>query len=150
MVKIIYSPEKDFPKGGIHPLRYCRPVNRPKRANAKATSNEELELVGILLVVGVNDLSGEDADFILKHPSTTARLYSGAIEVLEPAVKENLSGTLADYSLADAKKIISNTYDLEALSHIPTEDRRPEIIKWVRDRKNDLQKADLAAISGDS
>lgn len=148
-MKLIYRPELDEPKGGVHPLRYSRPTARPKRGNAKDGA-ENLELSGVWLLVGVNDVPQEDADFILKHPATPDRLRSKALQVVEPAVKENSTGTLADFSLTDAREIIFNTYDTEALAQMPKEDRRAEIAKWTRERAIALQKAETAAMSGDA
>lgn len=148
-MKLIYKPELDEPRGGVHPLRYSRPTARPKRGNAKDGA-ENLELSGVWILVGVNDIPQEDADYILKHPATPDRLRSKAFQVIEPAVKENPTGTLADFSLSDAREIIFNTYDTEVLGQLPKEDRRPEIAKWTRERAIALEKAEVAAMSGDA
>lgn len=150
MTKLIYNPELDNPKGGVHPLCFSRPIARVNPNGSGKNKASELELASIWLLPGVNELLPGEMEFILAHPKTSDRVRYGAFKILEPAVKENPTGTLADYSLADAKEIVNNTHDTEVLALIPNEDRRSEVIRWVRERVAFLQKTDRAALTGDS
>ena len=150
MPKLIYKPELDSPKGGIHPLCFSRPIARANPNGAGKNKASELELASTWLLVGVNELTADEIEFILKHSKTADRLRYGAFKLIEPIEKESPTGTLSDYSIPDAKEIIFNTYDAEALARIPAEDRRPEVIRWVRERTVALERVDRAATSGGS
>ena len=131
--KIVYKPENDFPAGS-HPLMYQRPVVRP--GAKKKNAGEAEELTGTWIRPGINELSEEEWAYILAHPDTEERLRRGVFKEIKPTLKADAvpTGTLADYSLADCRDIIYNTFDIDWLQRVRTLDTRPEIERYCKDR----------------
>ena len=115
--KLIYNPRlEDIP--GSRPIRYCRPISRPEKSRKAGQTNslEAIEMTGSWIRPGINDILTEELDYILSLPETADKIRLGVFRILTPIANlEELTDTIADYSLPDAKEIITNTFDLDWL-----------------------------------
>lgn len=134
------------PEARSRPVRFSRPV---KRTNSKARGNviATPEIQGAFLVPGVNNLSGDDWEFIAKHPIGQQFVSSGAFLLINPTLTEGqvVTGLSLDYSIPDALTIIRNIADIDWLkrSERVEIDKRTEIAEAINRRLKELEKQNL-------
>jgi hypothetical protein len=139
MKKLIYKPERN-PNPRNSPLRIARPLIRSKKAK---NADPDLEFAGTWLLPGANEISDEEWNYITSLEETQDRLNRGEFELVEPELKpegETYTGSLSEYSLLAARKIIVNTHDIEKLEEIVLSETRPEIVREIRNRIKEIDR----------
>lgn len=139
-MKIIYNPKlEEIP--GSRPIRFPRAINRTPPNSKKSSNTLELpEMVGSWIIPGINEISQEEWDYMSGLEEVKDRLKAGVFRVLTPNVAaEEITDTLADFSLPDAREIINNTFDIDWLQLAQNQDNRKEVQKWCLQKIKDIR-----------
>lgn len=135
---LIFDPRRDN-NPGSRPVRYPRSPVRIAAGRKTPSTIESEALRASVLSPGVNVLSEDELKYILGFQGSEERLRRGAFRVIVAAAKdEELVGEISDFSINDARDIIFNTFDVNALEDMKA-DSRDQIRAWSRERLNQLK-----------
>ena len=133
-MELIYRPELKSDREN-HPIRFVRPKNNLETA---AQSHPELMLQGTWIEPGRNNISLEEWDYITENPLGKQYFAKGIFQLIESEADKE-TGTLEDYSDANALTLVEHTYDVEVLELELNRERRGEIVAAIRKRINWLE-----------
>jgi len=148
----------NYKHAGAWVIQYGKMVGAPKDAEGKSIQEKVFQGGTVLIKPGTNSIIDKNWLMIKDNPDVVSRLKSGELQIIEDVSKSGAiksdSGndrieSLEKYDQKIAVDIVDGTMDSESLTRWKKKEKRPAVLKAIKDQSEKIKNADEAFGKGE-
>jgi hypothetical protein len=143
----------NYKRAGVWLIQYGKMVDAPKDMEGKSIQEQVFQGGNVKILPGLNTLTDKQWSQIKDHPKVAAAVESGLLEIIEgPAAKgqkpKDEIESLAKYDQNTAISAVGGQMDASVLASWRKGEKRPMVLKAIKDQLEAVKKADEAFNQG--